>query len=162
MQALTPGGEGPASIFSLQLLDRQVAGVPDGAMQAHTRALIAAATFAFVTQKKVAGLYDHTQGRDLRVAAESRGDQVQGVDAERGGKFGGTLPEILDAKTAIYISMERDGEHGFKGYDRASKTFFTARVEGGVVQVFDHTAETWHAFDVQDAAAAQSYHRAAT
>ncbi|MBH0114899.1 hypothetical protein I5E68_18280 [Novosphingobium sp. YJ-S2-02] len=126
----------------------------------HTRAIVAATAFALVTGKKVAGLYDHTAARDLRVAAEARDNAVQGVDAESGTKFGGTLPDILVAKERTWISFAlENGE--VTGYDRASATHFTARVENGAVQVYDHAGATWFAYEVQDASAPQSYYREA-
>ncbi len=127
-------------------------------MQAHTRALVAAAAFAFVTGKKVAGLYDHAAKADRRIAAEARGNALQGFDGERGAKFGGNLPEILDAGDASHISFEIDGT-SVKGYDRLSATFYEARVGEGLVQVFDYGEAAWFAYDIQDAEAAQSYHR---
>lgn len=127
-------------------------------MDPHIRAMVAAATFAFVTGRKVAGLFDHTAGRDLRIAAECRGDVLQGFDGEREAKFGGTLPEILDSGERNYVSFERDGDR-VKGYDRASGSHYEAQVAGGMVQVYDHGQGAWFAYDVQDAQAAQSYHR---
>jgi hypothetical protein len=52
-------------------------------MQPHTRVVIAAAAYAFVTGKKVAGVYDHAAGRHLRIAAEARGEHLQGHDGDR-------------------------------------------------------------------------------
>lgn len=127
-------------------------------MQPHTRALIAATAFAVLTGKKVAGLYDHSATRDRRIAAERRGDQVQGVDGDRAAKFGGTLPEIFDAGDKAHISFEVEGTK-VRGYDRASSTFYDAQVSDGVVQVYDHGADAWFAYDIQDADAPQSYHR---
>ena len=66
-------------------------------MPPHTRAMIAAAAHAFITGNKVAGVYDHSTGRHLRIAAEARGQQLQGYDGDRAARFGGTLPEIYDA-----------------------------------------------------------------
>ncbi|MDF2638252.1 MAG: hypothetical protein K0R64_1236 [Novosphingobium lindaniclasticum] len=129
-------------------------------MQPHTRALVAAAAFAFITGKKVAGLYDHGAGQDRRIAAEARGAVLQGFDGERGSRFSGTLPEIHDAGDAAHISFEIDGKTA-KGYDRASSTFYEARVGEGLVQVFDHAENAWFAYDIQDGEAAQSYHRSA-
>lgn len=127
-------------------------------MQSHTRAMIAAITFTAVTGKKVAGLFDHSAGRDRRIAAEARGDQVQGVDGDRPAKFGGTLPEIFDAGDKTYISFALDGAKA-KGYDRGSSSFYDAQVTDGLVQVYDHGADAWFAYDIQDADAPQSYHR---
>jgi hypothetical protein len=127
-------------------------------MDTHTRAMIAAVTFACVTGRTVAGLYDHAAGRDLRIAAEKRGDQLQGFDGERGVKFGGTLPEIYDAGTRAFVSCAIDGTKA-QGYDRASSGFYTAQVTQGVVQVFDDSHSAWFAYDVQDAQSAQGYHR---
>jgi hypothetical protein len=45
--------------------------------------MIAASAYAFVTGKKVAGVYDHLEKRDLRIAAEAKGDQLQGFDGDR-------------------------------------------------------------------------------
>jgi hypothetical protein len=120
--------------------------------------MIAAAAFAFVTGKKVAGLYDHAAGRDLAIAAEARGDRLQGFDEARAAKFGGTLPDLHDAGDGTFVSFEIEGST-VRGYDRGSAGFYTAEVTGGVVQVFDHSQSAWFAYDVQDAQAAQSYYR---
>jgi len=127
-------------------------------MQTHTRALIAAAAFACVTGRKVAGLYDHAAGQDLRIAAERRGDQVQGFDGERGARFGGTLPELYDSADKSFVSFAVEGNE-VSGYDRASSTHYTARVTDGVVQLYDHGAAEWFAYDIQDEDAAAAYHR---
>lgn len=147
--------------------DRQAAGVDParlrsqvGPMRSHTRSLIAASAFAAVTGRKVAGLYDHAEARDRRIAAECREGRLQGMDGDRGAKFGGTLPEIFDAADKAFITLEVDGEVA-RGYDRGSATFYTAQVRAGLVQVHDHGAGAWFAYDVQDADAASSYHRVA-
>jgi hypothetical protein len=127
-------------------------------MEPHIRAMIAAATFASITGRKVAGLFDHAAGRDLRIAAECRGDQLQGFDGDREAKFAGTLPEIFDSGEQSFVSFERTGDR-VKGYDRASGTFYDAHITDGLVQVYDHGAGAWFAYDVQDAQAPQSYHR---
>ncbi|MFC3213965.1 MULTISPECIES: hypothetical protein [Novosphingobium] len=129
-------------------------------MQPHTRSLIAASAFAVVTGRKVAGLFDHALGGDRRIAAECRDGRLQGIDGDRGAKFGGTLPEIFDAVDKAFISLEEDGQ-GVRGYDRGSATFYTARVADGLVQVYDHGADAWFAYDVQDPDAVSGYHRAA-
>lgn len=129
-------------------------------MQAHTRSMIAAAAFAAVTHKKVAGIYDHSLKRDLQIAAEFRDGRLQGFDGDRGAKFGGTLPEIRDAGDGTSVSLEIDGAN-VKGHDRASSTFFAAQVAGGLVQVYDYAEGAWFAYDVQDPRSASDYHRAA-
>ena len=126
-------------------------------MEPHTRAMIAAA-FAAVTGKKVAGLYDHSARRDLQIAAECRGDQLQGFDGERGVKFCGTLPELYDAGDKAFVSFAVDGTK-VQGYDRGSSVFYTAQVTDAVVQVFDHSQNTWFAYDIQNAQSANSYYR---
>jgi len=126
-------------------------------MEPHTRAMIAAAAFACVTEKKVAGIYDHAAGRDLQIAAEKRGDQLQGFDGDRGVKFGGTLPELYDAGDKAFVSFAIDGTK-VEGYDRGSSSFYTAQVTDAVVQVFDHSQNAWFAYDVQDAESAKSYY----
>lgn len=127
-------------------------------MEPHTRAIIAAAAFAFITGKKAAGLYDHSAGSDRRIAAECRGDQLQGYDGDRGVRFGGTLPEIYDAGDDAFVSLEMDGTTA-KAYDRRSSSFCSASVTDGLVQVYDHSQNAWFAYDIQDADAPQSYHR---
>jgi hypothetical protein len=128
-------------------------------MQPHTRAIIAASAFAFVTGKKVAGLYDHTAGRDLQIAADIRGDQLQGYDGERAVSFGGAATELYDGGDKAFISVEVEGTK-MRGYDRGSSGAYEAQVTGGLVQVFDHSAGAWFAYDIQDAGSAQSYLRA--
>ena len=56
--------------------------MPEVPMEPHTRALIAAAAFALISGKKVAGMHDHSSGKDLRIAAEGRGGQLQGYDGD--------------------------------------------------------------------------------
>ncbi|MET0241444.1 MAG: hypothetical protein ABW184_16245 [Sphingobium sp.] len=127
-------------------------------MNPHTRAMIAAAAFSVITGKKAAGVYDHSTGRDLRIAAECRGGQLQGIDGDRAAKFGGTLPEIYDAGDKMFVSLEYDGLT-VKGYDRGSSSFYEGRVTDGLVQIYDHAESAWFAYDIQDAQAEQSYHR---
>lgn len=129
-------------------------------MQNHTRAMIAATAFAFVTGKKVAGVYDHSAAKDLQIAAEARDRQLQGFDGERSIKFGGVLPEIRDAGDKATVTFEIDGRK-VTGYDRASSSFYEAQVADGLVQVFDHGQGAWFAYDIQDAEAVQSYYRKA-
>jgi hypothetical protein len=117
-------------------------------MQPHIRAVIAAAAHAFVTGKKVAGLYDHAAGRHLRIAAEARAEHLQGHDGDRNARFGGTLSELRDAVTGAALNMEVVGDE-VRGYDRSSSTHFSAKVSERLVQLYDHAEGTWFAFDVQ-------------
>lgn len=117
-------------------------------MHPHTRAMAAAAAYAFSTGKTVAGLYDHAAGQHRRIAAEARGEHLQGFDGDRSAKFGGTLPEIYDAKDKAYVSLIVDGMRA-SGYDRASAGHYSVQVSDGQVQVYDHGAGAWFAFDVQ-------------
>lgn len=117
-------------------------------MQPHIRAIIAASAYALVTRKKVAGLYDHTAGRHLRVAAEARAQHLQGYDGDRDARFGGTLPELRDAGEGASLHMEiEDG--AARGYDRSSSGHFSAKVAERLVQLYDHAEGAWFAFDVQ-------------
>lgn len=120
--------------------------------------MVAAAAFAFITGKKVAGMYDHSAGRDLRIAAECRGNRLQGFDGDRAAKFGGGLPELYDAGDKTFVSFEIDGAK-VQGYDRGSSSSYAAHVTDGLVQVFDHSQSAWFAYDIQDAESAHSYHR---
>lgn len=119
-------------------------------MLSHTRALIAAATFAFISGKKVAGLYDHAAARHLRIAAEARGEHLQGFDGDRSAKFGGILPELYDAADDKFISIEIDGQTA-RGHDRGSSHDWSVTVTGAQLQLYDHGESAWFAFDVQTA-----------
>jgi hypothetical protein len=116
-------------------------------MLAHTRAMVAASAHAFVTGNKVAGVYDHAAGRHLRLAAECRGEHLQGFDGDRSAKFGGTLPELYDASDKTFVSVEIDGMTA-RGYDRGSATSYEARVSERGVQLYDHGEGAWFAFDI--------------
>ena len=116
-------------------------------MQSHTRALVAASAHAVIVGKKVAGLYDHAAGRHLRIAAECRGDGLQGFDGDRSARFGGTLPEIYDEGGGAFLSMAIEGGTA-RGYDRGSAGFYVAEVGDRVVQLYDHAQSAWFAFDV--------------
>ena len=118
-------------------------------MIAHTRAMIAAAAPAFITGKNVGGLYDHAAGTHLRIAAESRGDSLQGYDGDRSVRFGGTLPELFDAGDKTYVSMEIDGLKA-QGHDRGSSSSYTVNVTDQLVQLYDYEARAWFAFTVQN------------
>lgn len=127
-------------------------------MLAHTRAMIAAASFAVLTGKTVGGLYDHAEARDRRIAAQSRENRVQGHDGDRDARFGGTLPEIRDAADGVFVTLEIEGGKA-RGYDRGTGTFYEVQVTDGLVQLYDHGAAAWFSYDVQDAEAPQSYFR---
>jgi sugar phosphate isomerase/epimerase len=114
----------------------------------HTRAMVAAAAHAFIVGKKVAGVYDHAAGRHVRIAAECRGEHLQGFDGDRQVKFGGTLPELYDSGDRIFVTLEIDGTKA-RGYDRGSSSAYTAEVTERVVQLYDHGQSAWFAFDVQ-------------
>lgn len=119
-------------------------------MLPHTRAMVAAAAYAFIKRKKVAGLHDHSTSRDLDIAAESRGNQLQGFDGDRSVKFGGTLPELFDAGDKTFVSFEIDGESA-RGYDRGSSAHYVAEVTDKRVQLYDYGESAWITFDVQEA-----------
>ncbi|MES2497950.1 MAG: hypothetical protein V4618_17690 [Pseudomonadota bacterium] len=117
-------------------------------MQPHTRAMIAAAAHAFIIRKTVAGVYDHAAGRHLRIAAEARGEHLQGFDGDRSARFGGTLPELYDATDKVYVSLEIDGLTA-KGYDRGSSSAYSVTVTDRQVQLYDHKESAWFSFDIQ-------------
>ncbi|EAQ29143.1 hypothetical protein NAP1_00185 [Erythrobacter sp. NAP1] len=127
-------------------------------MQPYTRAIIAASTFAAITGKTVAGIYDHTSRRNLKIAAECRGNRLQGFDGERGVRFGGTLPELYDEGEKTHVSFEIVGDKA-KGHDRASASDYSAHVEDGLVQLYDYAAGAWFAYDIQGPNTGETYHR---
>ena len=110
--------------------------------------MIAASAHAFVTGRKTAGLYDHATKMHLRVAAESRGRHLQGYDGGRDMRFGGTLPELRDAGGEASVYMRVEGGT-IEGYERNASIHFTGHVSEGVIQVYDHGAGAWFAFNVQ-------------
>lgn len=117
-------------------------------MPPHTRAMIATAAHAFVNGRKVAGVYDHSEGKHLRIAAEARGEHLQGFDGDRSARFGGTLPELRDTGDGAQVYMEIDGTTA-RGFDRGSVSHFTAEVAERSVQLYDHSRGEWFAFGVR-------------
>lgn len=117
-------------------------------MLPHTRAMIAAAAYAFITRQKVAGMHDHATGRDLQIAAESRGNHLQGFDGDRSVQFGGTLPELFDAGSGGFVSLEISGPNA-RGFDRGSAGSYAAQVSDSRVQVYDYSQSAWFTFSVQ-------------
>ena len=117
-------------------------------MDIHTRALFAAAAFAVISGKKAAGLHDHASGIDRRIAAECRGDRLQGFDGDRSVQFGGVLPEVYDFGDQAFISLKIE-EGRAHGYDRRTASACVAQVSGGRVQLFDHAENAWFTYDVQ-------------
>ncbi len=117
-------------------------------MLPHTRAMVAAAAHAFLVGKRVAGVHEHASGRDHQIAAEARGDRLQGFDGDRLAKFNGTRSELYDDGDKAFISLEIDGLKA-RGYDRRSSSHCSLSVTDQVVQLYDHTAERWFAFSIQ-------------
>lgn len=116
-------------------------------MLPHTRAIVVAAAYALVRGRKVAGVHDHATGEDLRIAAEARGSRVQAIDGDREAVFGGTLPELHDADSGAFISLEIEGDTA-RGYDRGSATHYTITVTDLMVQFYDHGEDAWFAFGI--------------
>jgi hypothetical protein len=117
-------------------------------MHNHTRAMAAAAAFAVITGRKVAGLYDHAGAVHLRIAAECRGHQVQGADGDRSALFGGDLPTIFDAGDSNTVSLVIDG-HKAQGYDALSQEYYAIEVTDRLVNLYDHGVAAWFAFEPQ-------------
>lgn len=117
-------------------------------MLPHTRAIVAAAAHAFISGRKVAGVHDHDLGQDLRIAAEVRGDRLQGIDGDRSSKFSGSRTEIYDAADRAFVSLEINGLNAH-GFDRGSSSQYSLTVTDQVVQLYDHSANVWFAFSIQ-------------
>lgn len=117
-------------------------------MAPHTRAMVAAAAYAFISGRKVAGIHDHWSGQDLEIAAEARGKHLQGYDGDRRAQFAVTLPELYDAGDNNFVSLEIGGSKA-RGYDRASASHYEADVSGQQVQLYDYSQSAWFAFDIQ-------------
>ena len=117
-------------------------------MSPQTRAMVAAAAHAFIYGKKVAGVHDHSTEQDLQIAAETRGDRLQGFDGDRSARFGGTLPELYDAGEDAFVSLEIDGLMA-QGYDRLSSSHYSLTATDEVVQIYDYAAGAWFAFSIQ-------------
>lgn len=117
-------------------------------MLPHTRAMIAAAAYAFISGRKVAGMHDHSTGQDRQIAAEARGSQLQGLDGDRGAPFGGALPELYDGGDRAFVSMEIAGPKA-SGFDRRSSGAYAAQVSELRVQVYDYSQDAWFTYDIQ-------------
>lgn len=117
-------------------------------MLPHTRAIVAAAAYAFIFNRKVAGVHDHAEGRDLQIAAEARGEHLQAFDGDRAAAFGGNLPELYDAGDKAFVSLAIDGMTA-QGYDRNSSSHYSLTVTDEVVQLYDHDPEAWFDFSIQ-------------
>ncbi len=116
-------------------------------MDAHTRALIAASAYTVIIGQKVAGLYDHAAGQQLRIATELRGNVLQVADGERSVMFGGTLPELYDEANKAFVSLEVDGTRAH-GYDRGAQGHYVADVTDRLIQLFDYSQDAWFAYEV--------------
>lgn len=110
--------------------------------------MVAAAAYAFMFRRKVAGVHDHAENQDLQIAAESRGQHLQAYDGDRSANFGGDLPELYDSGDEAFVSLAIDGMTA-EGYDRASSSHYALRATDGMVQLYDHAAESWFAFSIQ-------------
>ena len=117
-------------------------------MQSHTRAIVAAAAYAVITAKKVAGIYDHAADKHWRIAAECRGDRVQAYDGERSAYFGGALPDLYDQGDQAFVSLVIDGATA-RGYDRGGADFYEIAVTNRQIDFYDHGESVWFTFHVQ-------------
>lgn len=117
-------------------------------MLPHTRAMVAAAAYAFMFRRKVAGVHDHAENLDMQIAAETRGDHLQAYDGGRSAHFGGDLPELYDTGDAAFVSLAIDGTTA-EGYDRHSSSHYSLRATEGMVQLYDHAPGAWFAFSIQ-------------
>jgi hypothetical protein len=109
--------------------------------------MLAAAAYAYVAGRKVAGVHDHWSSQDLAIAAECRGGQLQGFDGDRGAPFGGALPELYDAGDKAFVTMEVAGAQ-VRGFDRGSSSHYAGTVAGQQVQIYDYSQDAWFAFDI--------------
>ena len=110
--------------------------------------MVAAAAHAFVSRQTVAGVHDHATGRDLQIAAETRGDRLQGFDGDRSSKFGGRLPQLYDASDDANVSLEIESLTA-RGFDQLTKSHYSLTVTDQIVQLYDHAVSAWFAFSVQ-------------
>lgn len=117
-------------------------------MLPHTRAIVAAAAYAFMFRRKVAGVHDHSEKQDLQIAAETRGQHLQAYDGDRSARFGGDLPELYDAGDEAFVSLAIDGLTA-QGYDRNSSSHYSLAATEGMVQLYDHEPGAWFAFSIQ-------------
>jgi hypothetical protein len=118
------------------------------AMLPHTRAIVAAAAYAFMFREKVAGVHDHSEKRDLQIAAETRDEHLQAYDGDRSARFGGDLPELYDAGDEAFVSLAIDGMTA-QGYDRNSSSHYSLTATDGMVQLYDHTPAAWFDFTIR-------------
>lgn len=116
-------------------------------MSPHTRAMIASSAYALITGQTVAGVYDHSAGQELQIAAEARGDRLQGLDGERSVKFGGSPTELRDEGGAV-VTLQIDGMAA-QGFDRASASHYSLTVSDQLVQLYDHGESAWFAFGIK-------------
>ncbi len=118
------------------------------AMLPHTRAIVAAAAYAFIFRKKVGGMHDHSAKQDLQIAAETRGEHLQAYDGDRSARFGGDLPELYDAGDDAFVSLAIDGATA-QGYDRNSASHYSLTATDGMVQLYDYAKGAWFAFSIR-------------
>jgi len=117
-------------------------------MLPHTRAIVAAAAYAFIFRKKVAGVHDHSTKQDLQIAAETRGEHLQAYDGDRSARFGGDLPELYDAGDEAFVSLAVDGMTA-RGYDRNSSSHYSLTATDGMVQLYVHDLEAWFDYSIR-------------
>lgn len=121
---------------------------PHAPPHAPLRALAAAAAHALVTGRKVAGLYDHAAARERAIAAECRAPSLRGHDGDRGCAFGGTLPSLHDAGSGSGFSLAHEGGRTWGRFGTGGD--FTIGLREGLVQLYDHAAAQWFAYDIRE------------
>ena len=94
-----------------------------------------------------AAVFDHTQGKRVRLSGSVASGAVNVYDHGRSAHITGSAPNLYDHGTRRHVSLVMNGTT-FTGYDHFSGLHYSGRINGSAVTIFDHESGRHHQFTV--------------
>lgn len=112
------------------------------------RYILAFLAASLKARKTFTHVYDHDAGREIAVGGVVRPDRVEVIENFTGARIAGAPQALFHSGSQSYLQLRLE-DHGFGGYDYASKSHFKGVFgDQGVVQLFDHETGRYHDFHV--------------
>lgn len=92
-------------------------------------------------------VFDHTQGKRVRLSGSVGPDAVNVYDHDRSAHVTGSAPNLYDHGTRRPVSLVMNGAI-FTGFDHFSGLHYSGRIHGSAVTIFDHETGRHHQFTV--------------
>jgi len=111
------------------------------------RACIANLAGRLSGQSVNSSVYDHTQGRHIRVSGSATIGSVSLYDHDHGAHLTGVASSLYDHVSGAQISLNLSGTR-FNGYDHSSRCQYFGNIRGASVTIYDHESGRHHQYSV--------------